>query len=43
MRAEWGEDEGYTAAKYQREKLVNGFRKLRAEIDAQPQRGPGLG
>ena len=34
MRAEWGDDEGYTAAKYQREKLVNGFRKLRAELDA---------
>ena len=34
MRAEWGDDEGYTAALYQREKLVEGFRKVRAEIDA---------
>ncbi|MCS5668782.1 MAG: extradiol ring-cleavage dioxygenase, partial [Dehalococcoidia bacterium] len=33
MRTEWGEDEGYTSALYQREKLVNGFRRLRSEID----------
>ena len=34
MQAEWGDDEGLTSAIYQREKLVNGFRKLRTEIDA---------
>ena len=34
MREEWGDDEGYTAALYQRGKLVDGFRRLRAEIDA---------
>ena len=30
MRAEWGDDQGYTAAKFQRGKLVDGFRRLRA-------------
>ncbi len=34
MRMEWGDDEGYTSALYQREKLVAGFRKVRAELDA---------
>ena len=34
MREEWGDDEGYTSALYQREKLVAGFRKVRAELDA---------
>jgi hypothetical protein len=34
MRAEWGDDEGYTSAKFQRKKMANGFRRLRAEIDA---------
>ena len=34
MRLEFGEDEGLTAAIRHRERLVAGFRKLRAEIDA---------
>ena len=34
MRKEWGDDEGYTSALFQREKLVAGFRKVRAELDA---------
>ena len=34
MREEWGDDEGYASALYQREKLVAGFRKVRAELDA---------
>jgi hypothetical protein len=34
MRAEYGTDEGYTAAVQHRERLLTGFRKLRAEIDA---------
>ena len=34
MRIEYGEDEGLAAAKAARARLVNGFRKLRAEIDA---------
>ncbi len=34
MRAEYGEDEGFTAAQQHRERLVAGFRQLRAEIDA---------
>ena len=34
MRDEWGDDEGYTSALYHREKLVEGFRKVRAELDA---------
>ncbi|GIT02341.1 MAG: hypothetical protein CM1200mP27_09660 [Chloroflexota bacterium] len=34
MRAEWGEDEGYTSALHHREKLIDGFRRLRYEIDA---------
>jgi hypothetical protein len=34
MRLEYGADEGLTAAKQHRERLVAGFRKLRAEIDA---------
>ena len=34
MRAEWGEDEGYTSALRHREKLIDGFRRLRYEIDA---------
>ena len=33
MRAEWGDDEGYTAARFQRERLFDGFRRLRADID----------
>ena len=34
MQAEWGTDEGYTSAVKQRERLVQGFRKVRAELDA---------
>jgi len=34
MRAEFGEDEGFTAAMAHRQRLVAGFRKLRAAIDA---------
>ena len=34
MREEWGDDEGYTSALHHREKLVEGFRKVRAELDA---------
>ena len=34
MRKEWGDDEGYSSALFQREKLVAGFRKVRAELDA---------
>jgi hypothetical protein len=34
MRAEYGTDEGYTAAQKHRERLVHGFRRLRHEIDA---------
>jgi len=34
MRHEFGEDEGFTAAIAHRQRLVAGFRKLRAEIDA---------
>ncbi len=34
MRLEWGEDEGLSSARKHRERLVLGFRKLRAEIDA---------
>ncbi|HCP24045.1 MAG: extradiol ring-cleavage dioxygenase [SAR202 cluster bacterium] len=34
MQAEWGDDEGYTSAVTQREKLAEGFRKVRAELDA---------
>ncbi|MFQ6029166.1 MAG: extradiol ring-cleavage dioxygenase [Dehalococcoidia bacterium] len=34
MRAEYGEDEGLASALQHRERLVNGFRLLRAEIDA---------
>ncbi len=33
-RIEYGEDEGYASAIKHRERLVNGFRALRAEIDA---------
>lgn len=29
MQAEWGADQGYTSAVKQRERLVNGFRKVR--------------
>lgn len=34
MRIEYGEDEGLEAAKRHRERLVKGFRAVRAEIDA---------
>ena len=34
MRVEYGEDEGVTAARVHRERLVNGFRKVQAEIVA---------
>ncbi len=34
MRAEWGDDQGLTAAVTHREKLVAGFRRVRAAIDA---------
>ena len=34
MRQEFGEDEGFTAAIAHRQRLVAGFRQLRAAIDA---------
>lgn len=34
MRAEWGDDAGYASARYQRERLAAGFRRVRAELDA---------
>ena len=34
MRAEYGADEGYAAAVRLRQRMVAGFRKLRAELDA---------
>ena len=34
MRLEWSDDRGLASAKAQRQRLVNGFRKLREEIDA---------
>ena len=34
MRIEYGEDEGLAASKRLRERMVTGFRKLRAELDA---------
>ncbi len=34
MRIEYGEDEGLAAARKARERLVNGFRRLREEIDS---------
>ena len=34
MRIEYGEDEGYASAVRLRERMVNGFRKLRRELDA---------
>ena len=34
MRLEWGEDEGLTSARKHRERLVSGFRELRAQLDA---------
>jgi hypothetical protein len=34
MRAEYGEDEGFTTATAHRQRLVTSFRKIRAEIDA---------
>jgi hypothetical protein len=34
MRAEWGDDEGLSAAHRHREIMVEGFRRLRAELDA---------
>jgi hypothetical protein len=34
MRAEWGEDEGQTAAREHRARLLAGYRRLRAELDA---------
>jgi hypothetical protein len=33
MRREYGDDQGLTAARQHRERLVRGFRKLRAELD----------
>ena len=33
MRHEYGDDQGLTAARQHRERLVRGFRKLRAELD----------
>ena len=34
MRAEWGDDEGLTAAEEHRRRLLEGYRVLRAELDA---------
>ena len=34
MRQEWGDDQGYASALHHRQKLVDGFRKIRAELDA---------
>ena len=34
MREEWGDDDGYASALYQRARLVDGFRRVRAELDA---------
>ncbi len=34
MQAEWGDDEGLNSARKHREIAINGFRRLRAEIDA---------
>ena len=34
MQAVWGADQGYTSAVAQRERLVKGIRKVRAELDA---------
>src|ERR1700722_20032259 len=34
MRAEWGDDEGVTAARAHRDRLVAGYARLRAELDA---------
>ena len=34
MRIEFGEDEGLASSKVLRERMVAGFRKLRAELDA---------
>ena len=34
MRAEWGDDEGQTAAHKHHEQLIAGYRRLRAELDA---------
>ena len=34
MREEWGDDQGYASALYHREKLVEGFRRIREELDA---------
>jgi hypothetical protein len=34
MRAEWGDDEGLSAARRHRELVVNAFRQARAELDA---------
>jgi hypothetical protein len=33
MRAEWGDDEGLSAARRHRDVVVNGFRQLREELD----------
>ena len=44
MRIEYGEDEGFTAAKKHRERLVKGFRQQRAALDAfNPDVVPHLG
>ena len=34
MREEWGDDDGYSAALRHRQKLVEGFRRVRSELDA---------
>ena len=34
LRREWGDDQGLASAKQHRERLVQGFRKIRAEIDS---------
>src|SRR5262247_3009096 len=34
MRAEWGDDEGATAARRHREAVIGGYRKVRAALDA---------
>ena len=38
MRAEWGNDEGVSAARRHREEVINGFRAARQALDAAPRR-----
>jgi len=44
MRAEWGNDDGQAAAREHRRRLLAGYARLRAELDAFPPRSrPHLG